>query len=144
MRHRFCDRRYDTNGKDEIEVLLVPILFSGFLDGWKYFPGHLITTDNDTPLVHRLGRHGQELGGDIAMNKHGLHRIAYAGPLRFRVDHDIQGHLEVRLSIDIVMAIAHSGFYNRYGTFLDYRTNQAGAAPWNQHINIDAQMHKLN
>lgn len=77
------------------------------------------------------------------MDNQRLRSIAYARTLRFRIDDDIDRHLQIGTVVHINMAITDPGFNDGDFRFLFHRLNQARAAARNQHINIINRLHQF-
>ncbi len=77
------------------------------------------------------------------MHQQCLGRVAHRHPLGLGVEDDRQRLVEIRVDVDVHMAVTDPGLDHGHGGLRHHRTNQTGPAPRDQHIHKTAQPHEL-
>ena len=77
------------------------------------------------------------------MHQKGLACIAHADSLGLGIENNIQGHILIRGSIHIHMAVAGARLYDGDGAVLHHGLYESCPSPGDEHVNIPVQAHQL-
>ena len=126
------------------EVLFAKILLGRGLRERKELSRVGVRPENHAVLLHGFRQHGKETVRDVSMHYQRFGRVADADPLCFGIDQDAHCHIEVRVLIDVNMAVAGTGLDDRDLAVLHDRADQARSASGDQDIHVLAHCHQFS
>ena len=132
----------DLHCHDQVIIFSIPISICSWLHVNDRL-GPLIAAQLDAMSPQTLGQDRQIGSGHVLVNQQLFGRVADGWPLHLGIDHDCLRHFQLRILIDIDVAVAGTGFDYRNRCRLNYALNQATAATRNQNVQIIVKVHQV-
>ena len=103
----------------------------------------IIGMHGDACILKCLECSRQECISDLAVNQHGLGRIADTDSLRLRVEQDRDRLVDIGIFVDVDVTVANTGLDHRNRGVLDNIGDQGCATARDQHIDQAASGHQV-
>ena len=98
--------------------------------------GILVSPNLHLLFLQLLSEKGKEFLCNASVHQQGFACIAHADSLGLGIENNVQGHILVRGSVHIHMAVACACLYNRDGAVFHHGLYESCSSPGDEHIDI--------
>ena len=127
--------------ENEIEIFLPPFFRSGRGCGRQDCKSCTVSVKGNIFFGKALSHGRQKTLCDIFVHQHLFSSVTDGRSGSFRIEDDVQSHIDISSFIYINVAVAGAGFYYRHFCVIYDGTNQSSATSGNQHIQVFGQGH---
>ena len=134
----------DANGRDQVEVLPVPVVLGRGLRPWNQGTGDFIAPQQHVMLGESGSKLREQIAGAVGMDEQGLHGVTHSRALTLCIDDDLAGHRRVRAGIDVDVAHALVVLEDRDARVFGDRADEALTTARDHQVDEALHLHQSN